>query len=186
MPVIPPTLRRLASAAGNPLANPVSGCEANDQRDYTGGHCNAPPLPSRLASRACIRRTFSRRTRSKWRGSQQRPSLPARALLPKPTIAPPQIEHACTGFIVRAPWYAHGQAQQRGGRTGLSNTRPALRSPPQVTASAIRSWPASDEHANLVFVALLHPQQPLASLAVDAMLGGVKHGKDRTTDRPIG
>ena len=118
----------LASAAGNPLANPVSGCEANDQRDYTRGHCNAPPLPSRLASRACIRRTFSGRTRSKLQRSQQRPSLTGCALLPKPTIAPPQIEHACTGFIVRAPWCAHGQAQQRSGRPGLSNMRPAPRS----------------------------------------------------------
>jgi len=26
----------------------------------------------------------------------------------------------------------------------------------------------------------------LASFAVGAMLGGVKHGEDRTTDRPIG
>ena len=38
MPIIPPTLRRLASAAGNPLANPVSGCEANDQSDYNFKH----------------------------------------------------------------------------------------------------------------------------------------------------
>src|SRR5215831_11407134 len=90
------------------------------------------------------------------------------ALLPKPTIAPPQIEQACTGFIVRAPWCAHGQAQQRRGRTGLNSTRPAPRSPPQAKASAIRSWPASDEHANLVLVALLHPQQPFASFAVGA------------------
>jgi hypothetical protein len=46
--------------------------------------------------------------------------------------------------------------------------------------------PTSDELANLVLVAPLHPQQPLASFAVGAMLGGLKHGKDRTTDRPIG
>jgi hypothetical protein len=38
----------------------------------------------------------------------------------------------------------------------------------------------------LVLVALLHPQQLLAFFAVGAMLGGVKDGKDRTTDRPIG
>jgi hypothetical protein len=146
MPVIPPTLRRLASSAGNPLANPVSGCEANDQSDYTGGHCCAPPLRSRLG--ACIRRTFSGRTRSKLQWSQQRPSLTGCALLPKPTIAPPQIEQTCTGVIVRAQWCAHGQAQQRSGRPGLSNTKPAPRSPPQAKASAIRSWPASDELAD--------------------------------------
>jgi hypothetical protein len=32
----------------------------------------------------------------------------------------------------------------------------------------------------------LHPQQPLASFSVGAMLGGVKHSKDRATDRVIG
>jgi hypothetical protein len=34
----------------------------------------------------------------------------------------------------------------------------------------------------------LHPQQPLASFVVGAMLGGksIKNGKDGTTDRPIG
>src|SRR5262245_57700735 len=51
MPLIPPTLRRLASAAGNPLANTISGCAANDQVDDTGGHCSVPPLPSRLVSK---------------------------------------------------------------------------------------------------------------------------------------
>src|SRR5262249_46382499 len=109
-----------------------------------------------------------------------------RASLPKPTIAPPQIEQTFTGVIAPAPRCATGWAQQRRGRTGLNNTRPAPRSPPQAKTSAIRSWLASDEHANLVHVALLHPQQPFASFAVGAMLGGVKHGKDRTTDRPIG
>jgi len=101
---------------------------------------------------------------------------------------PPQIEQTFTGVIVRAPLCAPGQAQQQSGRLGLSNTRPAPRSPPQAKASAIRSWPASDETANLVLVALLHPQQPLASFAVGAMLGGksVKHGKDGATDRAIG
>src|SRR5262249_19304584 len=148
MPVIAPTLRLLASSAGNPLANPVSGCEANDQGDYSGGHCSAPPLPSRLASRACIRRTFSGRTCSKLQRSQQRPSLTGCALLPKPTIAPPQIEQTSTGIIVRAPWCAHGQAQQRGGRTGLRSTRPAPRSPPKAKASAICSWLASKELAD--------------------------------------
>jgi hypothetical protein len=40
----------------------------------------------------------------------------------------------------------------------------------------------------LVLVALLHPQQPLASFAVGAMLGGksVKHGKEGATYRVIG
>jgi hypothetical protein len=38
------------------------------------------------------------------------------ALLPKPTIGPPQIEQTCTGVIVRAPLCAPAQAQQRGGR----------------------------------------------------------------------
>jgi hypothetical protein len=38
----------------------------------------------------------------------------------------------------------------------------------------------------LVLVALLDPQQPLTSFSVGTMLGGVKHSKDRTTDRPIG
>src|SRR5215469_18935858 len=33
MPVIPPTLRRVASSAGNALANPVSECGANDKSD---------------------------------------------------------------------------------------------------------------------------------------------------------
>src|SRR5215472_3636456 len=95
------------------------------------------------------------------------------ASLPKPTIAPPQIEQTFTGIIVRAPLCAPGQAQQQSGRIGSSNTRPAPRSPPQAKASAIRSWPASDELANLVLVAVLHPQQPLASFSVGAMLGGV-------------
>jgi hypothetical protein len=47
---------------------------------------------------------------------------------------------------------------------------------------------ASDEPANLALVALLHAQQPLASFAVGAMLGGksVKHGKDSATYRVIG
>jgi len=45
MPVIPPTHRRLPSSTGNPLANPVSGCEANDQSDYIGGHWRTPSLP---------------------------------------------------------------------------------------------------------------------------------------------
>src|SRR5262249_44774628 len=103
MPVIAPTLRCLESAAGNPLANPVSGCEANDQSDYTGGHCSAPPLPSRLASRSSIRRTRSRTTVSQLQRSQQRApgSLTTGAgLLPMPTITPPQIEQGCTGFMV--------------------------------------------------------------------------------------
>src|SRR5262249_50654306 len=103
MPVIAPTLRCLESAAGNPLANPVSGCEANDQSDYTGGHCGAPPLPSRLASRSSIRRTRSGMTRSAWQRSQQRPSLIGCASLPKPTIAPLQIEHTLTGVMVPYP-----------------------------------------------------------------------------------
>jgi hypothetical protein len=38
MPLMPPTLRRLASSAGNPLANTVSGCEANDESDYNFKH----------------------------------------------------------------------------------------------------------------------------------------------------
>jgi hypothetical protein len=38
----------------------------------------------------------------------------------------------------------------------------------------------------LVLVALLHQQQLVASFAVGAMLGGVKAGKDRATNRPIG
>src|SRR5262249_23297810 len=99
-----------------------------------------------------------------------------------------QIEQACTGIIVRAPLCAPEQAQQQSGRIGSSNTRPPPRSPPQAKASAIRSWQASDELANLALVPLLHPQQPLASFAVDAMLGGksVKHGKDGATDRVIG
>src|SRR5215510_1436834 len=125
-------------------------------------------------------------TRSALHWSQQRSSFTGHASLPKPTIAPPQIEQACTGFIVRAPLCAPEQAQQQSGRIGSSNTRPAPRSLPQAKASAIRSWPASDELANSVLVAILHPQQPLASFSVGAMLGGVKHSKDRTTDRPIG
>jgi hypothetical protein len=64
-----------------------------------------------------------------------------------------------TGIIVCAPLCAPEQAQQQSGRIGSSNTRPAPRSPPQAKASAIRSWPAPDELANLVLVALLHPQQ---------------------------
>src|SRR5262249_42289743 len=133
-----------------------------------------------------IRRTRSGMTRSAWQRSQQQPSLIGCALLPKPTIAPPQIGQTCTGVIACAPLCAPEQAQQQSGRIGLSNTRPAPRSPPQAKASAIRSWPASDELANSVLVAILHPQQPLASFSVGAMLGGVKYSKDRTTDRPIG
>src|SRR5262249_8777419 len=63
-------------------------------------HCNAPPLPSRLASRSSIRRTRSGMTRSAWERSQQRPSLIGFASLPKPTIAPLQIEQTLTGFMV--------------------------------------------------------------------------------------
>src|SRR5262245_29774959 len=118
-------------------------------------------------------------TRSALHWSQQRSSFTGHASLPKPTIAPPQIEQACTGIIVRAPLCAPEQAQQRGGRIELSNTRRGLLSPPQAKASVIRSWLAPDELANLVLVALLHPQQPLASFSVGAMLGGVKHSKDR-------
>src|SRR5262245_48126672 len=121
-------------------------------------------------------------TRSALHWSQQPSSFTGHASLLKPTIAPPQIEQACTGFIVRAPLYVPAQAQRRRGRPGLSNTRPAPRSPPQAKASAICSWLTSDEHANLVLVALLHL---LAFFAVGAMLGGVKDGKERTTDRPI-
>src|SRR5262249_59237205 len=101
-------------------------------------------------------------------------------------ISPRRKSNRLHGVIVRAPLCAPGQARQRSGRIGSSNTRPAPQSPPQAKASAIRSWPASDELANLVLVALLHPQQPLASFSVGAMLGSVKHSKDRTTDRPIG
>src|SRR5205809_232937 len=72
----------------------------------------------RLRSERLYRRSLQRPavafplgvTRSKLQRSQQRPSLIGCALLPKPTIAPPQIEQACTDFIVRAPWCAHGQA----------------------------------------------------------------------------
>src|SRR5262245_3702251 len=125
-------------------------------------------------------------TRSVLHRSQQRLSFTGHASLPKPTIAPPQIEQTFTGVIVRAPLCAPGQAQQRSGRTGLNNTRPAPRSPPQAKASAIRSWPVSDEHANLVLVRPLHPYTQLAFLLFVAMLGGVKDSKNRTTDRPIG
>src|SRR5262249_58350718 len=90
--------------------------------------------------------------------SQRRLLLTGHASLPKPTIAPPQIEQPWTGVIVRAPSCATGRAQQRSGRTGLSSLRPAPRSPLQGKASAIRSWPASDENVNLVLVALLHSQ----------------------------
>jgi hypothetical protein len=38
-------------ASGHADRDTVSGCKANDQGDYSGGHCSAPPLPSRLASR---------------------------------------------------------------------------------------------------------------------------------------
>src|SRR5262245_40534441 len=68
--------------------------------------------------------------------------------VPCPVNALPQIQQACTGIIVRAPLRAPGQAQQRSGRTELSNTRLAPRSPPQAKASAIRSWPVLDELAD--------------------------------------
>src|SRR5215470_6039866 len=124
-------------------------------------------------------------TRSALHRLQQRSSFTGHASLPKPMIAPPQIEQACTGIIVRAPLCAPEQAQQRGGRIELSNTLRGLLSPPQAKASVIRSWLDPDELANLVLVALLHPQQPLAFFSVGAMLGGrsIKHGKDRATDR---
>ena len=35
--------------------------------------------------------------------SQHRPSLTGCALLPKPTIGPPQIEQTCTGVMAHAP-----------------------------------------------------------------------------------
>ena len=49
--------------------------------------------------------TFKERgqtTRSLHR-SQHRPSLTGCALLPKPTIGPPQIEQTCTGGMAHAP-----------------------------------------------------------------------------------
>src|SRR5438552_2826023 len=95
---------------------------------------------------------------------------------PKSDRSTQQIrQQTFTRVIVCAPLCAPEQAQQQSGRIGSSNTRPAPRSPPQAKASAIQSWPASDELANLVLVALLHPQQPLASFLAGAMLGGVKH-----------
>src|SRR5262249_18755929 len=150
-----------------------------------GGVCGGARAfpPSRSASR-CRNRNAGR-TRSALHWSQQRSPFTGHASLPKPTIAPPQIEQACTGIIVRAPLCAPEQAQQRGGRIEFSNTPRGLLSPPQAKASAIRSWLAPDELANLVLVALL-PQQPLASFSVGAMLGGGKHSKDRATDRVIG
>src|SRR5262245_32160478 len=81
-------------------------------------------------------------TRSALHWSQQRSSFTGHASLSKPTIAPPQIEQACTGIIVRAPLCAPEQAQQQGGRIELSNTRRGLLSPPQAKASVIRSWRA--------------------------------------------
>src|SRR5215472_8730851 len=180
MPVIPPTSVAWRRRGETYSRNIVSSLRSVRSKRLFGGHCSAPPLPSLLASRACICRTFSGRTRSKLQRSQQRPSFIGCAPLPKPTIAPPQIEQTCTGVILRPPLCAPEQAQQRAGKPGLSNTRPAPRLPPQARASASRSWPTSDELANLVLVALLHPQQPLASFAVGAMLGGVKRGKDRS------
>jgi hypothetical protein len=50
MPVIPPTLRRLASSVGNPLANPVSGCESNDQSDYRSSRPLSSPSQNPLAT----------------------------------------------------------------------------------------------------------------------------------------
>src|SRR5215475_507660 len=102
-------------------------------------------MPFRLASHS---RNRAGMTRSTLHWSQQRSSFTGHASLPKPTIAPPQIEQPCTGVIVRAPLCAPGQAQQRSGRTVLSNTRPAPRSPPQAKSSAIRSWLAPDELAD--------------------------------------
>src|SRR5262249_28334608 len=125
-------------------------------------------------------------TRSALHRSQQRSSFTGHASLPKPTIAPPQIEQACTGIIVRAPLCAPEQAQQRGGRIELSNTRQGLLSLPQAKASVIRSWLAPDELANLVLAALLHPQQPLASFSVCAMPRALQHTQDRPPDRMIG
>src|SRR5262249_58556318 len=59
---------------------------------YTGGHCSAPPLPSRLASRSCIRRSRSGTTSSTLHQSQQRPAATGWAVLPKPVYGSPQIE----------------------------------------------------------------------------------------------
>src|SRR5215472_2376103 len=50
------------------------------------------------------------------------------------------LSQACTGIIVRAPLCAPEQAQQRGGRIELSNTRRGLLSPPQAKTSVIGSW----------------------------------------------
>jgi len=96
---MPPTLRLLTPSAGNPLANTVSRREANDQSDYTGGHCSGPPLPSRLVSLSSIRRPVRERRAPRGSG-QQRPSLIGCASLPRPTIAPVQIEQTSTGVIV--------------------------------------------------------------------------------------
>src|SRR5215831_21211151 len=47
-------------------------------------------------------RSAGKTTRSLHR-SQHRPSLTGCALLPKPTIGPPQIEQTCTGVMAHAP-----------------------------------------------------------------------------------
>ena len=114
----------------------------------------APPLlPPRLASRSHGRSAGITRSALHW--SQQGSSFTGHASLPRPTIAPLQIEQTRTGLILRAPLCAPEQAQQRGGRIELSNTRRGLLSPPQAKldacasplsiASMLRAHPASTE-----------------------------------------
>jgi len=114
-----------------------------------------------------------------WKGPSLTPGAKPQLRLNRNPIA--QLskirQQTFSGIIVRAPLCEPEQAQQQSGRIGSSNTRPGPRSPPQAKASAMRSWPASDELANLVLVALLHPQQSLASSSVGAMLGASNTAK---------
>jgi hypothetical protein len=61
-------------------------------------------------------------------------SLTGRALLPKPTIGPAQIEQTCTGVMARAP--LKGAGLQGPARTGLSQTEDKLEGKSQLLTVA--------------------------------------------------
>jgi len=130
---IAPT-NRTASASRRPERRRKNLLRDRSGRSFEAPRrCRVPPLPSASHNRS------AGMTRPALHRSQQRSSFTGHASFPKPTIASPQIEQTFTGVIARAPLCAHGQAQQRAGRPGLNNTRPAPRSPPQAKVSAIRS-----------------------------------------------
>jgi len=92
----------LGAVGGKSTREPVSGCEANDQGDYTGGHCSPPPSPPPLG----IALKYSSRPFGNdalgVAAVTATAFIDGRRIVAEPTIHPPQIEQTCTGFMVMA------------------------------------------------------------------------------------